>query len=134
MEVVMDHEQFLDWKYGKKTTTDIKLENLGLKHIKLEKTLIFGLAIGGFLINNPATVFALDTESIDKLGNTFLTIIRKASYWIVLAVSLTEICKTALKGGNNSSEIGKIIVKYVLIYASLFLMPWLFDVVEGAFK
>ncbi|NFN06084.1 hypothetical protein FDB50_15375 [Clostridium botulinum] len=135
MEVVMSHKQFLEWKYGDKTTIDIKLENLGIKNkMKLEKTLVIGLAIGGFLINHPTTVFALELDEIDKLGNTFLEIIRKASYWVILAVAITDICKTSLKGGNNNSEIFKLIVRYVLIYSSLFLMPYLFDLVEGAFK
>lgn len=135
MKVVMNHTQYLDWKYGNKTTIDIKLENIGIKKIeRLEKELIIGLAVGGFLINNPTVAFGLDLGAIDKLGNTFLSIVRKASYWIVLIVSLTEICKTALKGGNNNAEIGKIIIKYLLIYASLFLMPWLFGIVEEAFK
>ena len=135
MEVVMNHTQYLEWKYGNKTTTDIKLENLGIKNTRrLEKRLVIGLAVGGFIINNPSYAFALDLGAIDVLGNTFLSIVRKASYWIVLILSLTEICKTALKGGNNQSEILKVIVKYLLIYASLFLMPWLFDLVEEAFK
>lgn len=135
MKVVMNHTQYLDWKYGNKTTIDIKLENIGIKKIeRLEKELIIGLAVGGFLINHPTAAFGLDLGAIDVLGNTFLSIVRKASYWIVLILSLTEICKTALKGGNNQSEILKVIVKYLLIYASLFLMPWLFDLVEEAFK
>ena len=135
MEVVMNHKQFLDWKYGNKTTLDIKLENIGIKSNKrFKKELIIGLAVGGFLINHSSYAFGLDLGAIDVLGNTFLSIVRKASYWIVLILSLTEICKTALKGGNNQSEILKVIVKYLLIYASLFLMPWLFDLVEEAFK
>lgn len=135
MEVVMNHKQFLDWKYGNKTTLDIKLENIGIKNKKrLQKELIIGLAVGGFLINHPSYAFGLDLKAIDILGNTFLSIVRKASYWIVLILSLVEISKAALKGGNSNAEIGKIIIKYLLIYASLFLMPWLFDLVEEAFR
>ncbi|WP_307993074.1 hypothetical protein [uncultured Clostridium sp.] len=135
MNVVMNHNQYIEWKYGEKTTLDIKLENLGIKNKRrLRKELVIGLAVGGFLINYPSLAFGIDLGAIDKLGNTFLSIVRKASYWIVLILSLVEISKAALKGGNSSSEIGKIIVKYLLIYASLFLMPWLFDLVEEAFR
>lgn len=134
MEIVMNHQQYIDWKYGNKTSLDIKFENLGLNSKKLQRELVVGLAVGGFLISHPTIVSGLDLGAIDKLGNTFLSIVRKASYWIVLILSLTEICKASLKGGSNTSEVGKIIVKYLLIYSALFLMPWLFDLVEEGFK
>ena len=134
MEIVMNHQQYINWKYGDKTSIDIKFENLGLNSKKLQRELVVGLAVGGFLISHPTVANGLDLGAIDKLGNTFLTIVRKASYWIVLILSLTEICKSAMKTGSNTSEIGKIIAKYLLIYSALFLMPWLFDIVEGAFK
>lgn len=134
MEITMNRIQYLQWKNREKTILDIKLENKGIDKTDIQKTIITGVAVGGFLLNNPTAVYALDLSRIDVLGNTFLSIVRKASYWIVLVVSLTEICKAAIKGGNSNSEIVKIIVKYLLIYASLFLMPWLFDLVEEAFK
>jgi len=134
MEVVMNRTQFLDWKYGGKTTIDIKLENLGIKDSrKFEKQLVIGIATTLFIISNPTYVFAVDLGSIDALGNTFLNIIRKVGYWIALISALTDIIKTGMRGGNNTAEIGKIIMKYLLIYASLYLMPYLFDLVKGAF-
>ena len=134
MEVVMNHTQFLEWKYGDKTTIDIKLENLGIiDSRKFQKQLIVGLGVSLFLLNNPTHVFAVDLGAIDTLGNTFLNIIRRVGYWIALTSALTEIIKTSMHGGNNTAEIGKIIMKYLLIYASLYLMPYLFDLVKGAF-
>ena len=119
MEVVMNRTQFLDWKYGGKTTIDIKLENLGIKDSrKFEKQLVIGIATTLFIISNPTYVFAVDLGSIDALGNTFLNIIRKVGYWIALISALTDIIKTGMRGGNNTAEIGKIIMKYLLIYAS----------------
>jgi hypothetical protein len=134
MEVVMNHAQYLDWKYGNKTTLDIKLENLGIRDSKkFEKQLAIGIGTTLFLVNNPTNAFAVDLGAIDTLGNTFLSIVRRVGYWIALISALTEIIKTSMRGGNNSAEIGKIIMKYLLIYASLYLMPWLFDLVKGAF-
>jgi hypothetical protein len=134
MEVVMNHTQFLEWRYGNKTTLDIKLENIGIKDGKrLERQLIAGIGTTLFLISNPTYAFAVDLGAIDTLGNTFLSIIRRVGYWIALISALTEIIKTAMRGGNNTAEIGKIIMKYLLIYASLYLMPYLFDLVKGAF-
>ncbi len=50
MEIVMNHEQYLNWKNNNKSTLDIKLENLGLKDGKrFKKELIIG--IGTTLFN-----------------------------------------------------------------------------------
>lgn len=134
MEVVMNHAQYLQWRDGNKTTLDIKLENLGvINSRKFEKQLIVGIGVSLFIISNPTYAFAVDLGAIDKLGNTFLDIIRRVGYWIALISALTEIIKTSMRGGNNTAEVGKIIMKYLLIYASLYLMPYLFDLVKGAF-
>lgn len=135
MKIVMNHDQFLNWKHGNKSAIDIKLENLGINwNRKTERYIVVGLAVGGFLLNHPSMVYGLDLGKIDKLGNIFLTIVRKGGYWIVLIMSMVEISKAAMKGGNSNAEIGKIIMKNLLIYSALFLMPWLFDLVEEAFK
>ncbi len=86
-----------------------------------------------YLINNPTHVLAVDLESVDKLGNTFLNILQRVGYWIALLSALAEIVKTSMRGGNNTAEIGKIIMKYLLIYASLYLMPYMFGLVREAF-
>lgn len=99
-----------------------------------EQTRAIGVGLGCtlFLINNPSIALATDVSGIDVLGNTFLGIIQRVGYWIALIAAIAEIIKVAMKGGNGN-DIGKVILKYVLIYASLFLMPWLFDQVAKAF-
>lgn len=135
MEVVMSHSQFLEWKYGNKTTLDIKLENLGLKDSrKFEKQLAIGIGTALFLASNPSVVMAaVDLSGIDKLGNTFLDIVRKVGYWIALIGAIKDIIKATMRGGNSTGEIGKIIMLYILAFGSLYLMPSLFDMVKGAF-
>lgn len=99
---------------------------------KETKALEVGLGCTLFLMNNPCIALAADANGIDALGNTFLGIIQRVGYWIALIAAIGEIIKVAMKGGTGS-DIGKVILKYVLIYASLFLMPWLFDQVAKAF-
>lgn len=135
MEIVMNHNQYMSWKNGDKTKLDIKMENIGIKNIeRFEKDLIIGIGTTLFLMNNPCRVLGVDLTAIDSLGNTFLDICRKVGYWIALISSMTEIIKVSMRGGNNTSEIGKVIMKYLLIYASLYLMPYLFNLVQGAFR
>lgn len=134
MEIVMSHKQYLQWKNNEKSTIDIKLENIGIRNGKtFRKELVIGLGTTLFLINNPSICFGADLGKIDILGNKFLEIVRRVGYWIALISALVEIIKTATRSGNNNSEIAKIIMKYLLIYATLYLMPWLFDMVREAF-
>ncbi|WP_143318437.1 hypothetical protein [Clostridium sp. HBUAS56017] len=128
MKVVMNHEQFLQWKYNNRSELDIQFENITIDKRKI----IFVLGVGMFVLNNPKLVMAADLSSIDVLGNKFLDIIRKAGYWIILAVALTEIIRTGLKGGGGS-EVGKAIIKYLLIFSSLYVLPTLFNMVREAF-
>lgn len=135
MEIVMNHNQYMSLKKGEKTKLDIKLENIGMKNIKrFERDLVIGIGVTLFLINNPCRVLGVDLSAIDSLGNTFLDICKKVGYWIALISAMTEMIKVSMRGGNNTSEVGKVIMKYLLIYASLYLMPYLFNLVQGAFK
>ena len=53
MEVVMNHKQFLAWKYNDKTLLNIKLENLGVKDSKeFENQLILGIGTTLLLASN----------------------------------------------------------------------------------
>lgn len=134
MKIVMNHNQFLEWKYENKNTLDIKLENLGVKDSKkFEKQLAVGVGTALFLISNPLMVMAVDLSGIDRLGNTFLDIVRKVGYWIALIGAIKDIIKATMRGGNNTGEIGKIIMLYILAFGSLYLMPSLFDMVKEAF-
>lgn len=137
MEIAMNHEQFLQWRNKEKTTLDIQLENMNIRLInskKLKKQIVVSIATALFILNNPIRVMAVDLGAIDKLGNTFLVIIQRVGYWIALAAALTEIIRAGMKAGNSTSEIGKIILHYLLLFASLYLMPYLFNMVAEAFR
>lgn len=140
MELVMNYNQYLQWKNKEKTELDIKLENSNLKILnnrkmrkKFERQAVIGMATALFILSNPVRVMAVDLSSMQKLGNTIVTLIQKAGYWLILAMALLDIIKTSMKSGNNASEIGKLILYYLLIFASLHFMPYLFNMVAEAF-
>lgn len=136
MEITMNHEQYMDFKSGLKTKFDIKLENIGIKNKRKlqEKTLVVVLGTTLFIINNCTKAYGLDFGAIDSLGMKFLMLIRKVGYWILLITSMKDILKVSTRGGNNASEIGKTVITFLLLYACLYGMPDLFNLVEGAFK
>jgi len=104
-----------------------------MKYISQNKSFkrLISIGIGAtlYIINNPSVAFANSgLDGLDILGNTFLTIIRRLGYWIALICAIAEIIKMASQGGGRE-EILKVIMKYILIYAALFLIPRLFDLI-----
>lgn len=133
MKVVMNHTQYLEWKYGNKTTLDIKLENLRIRDSKrFEKQIIIGLAVALFIINHPTIVYAASTDGIDTLGAKFLSYLRKGGRWVAIICASIEIIRSGMKKGGSASEIGQILIKYSLLYGSLYIITWIFDEIERA--
>lgn len=78
------------------------------------------------VVNNPM-------EAIDALGTTFLNVFKGVGYWIALIMAFIELIKSIMKGSSNTTEIFGIVFKYVLIYATMFLVPWFFDLIKLSF-
>lgn len=121
--------EFLEMQRG-----DISTEN-EMKYIlenkNFKKIISAGIGTALYIISKPSIAFAnTGLDGLDILGNTFLTIIRRLGYWIALICAITEIIKMASQGGGKE-EILKVIMKYILIYAALFLIPKLFDLITA---
>lgn len=140
IEVSMSMDQFKMYKNGEVNLFEIKMINeldaeigvMRYNNKKLYKYLVVGLAFA-LTLSIPTTAHAVGLDSIDILGNTFLTIVRRGMYWVCLIKSIIDIGKEVQKGGDNMGNIGKIIMKYVLAFASLYIMPYLFDLVRDSF-
>lgn len=109
------HKEFLEYKK---------------KDMYKRNVIVFSIATINFL--NPIVANAeVDITKIDDLGNRFLDVIRGGGYWIILIIAVADIIKTAMKGGKN--EIGNALIKYLLIYASLYILPLLFNMIREVF-
>jgi hypothetical protein len=51
---------------------------------------------------------------------------------VLLVMCILEVLKCVANG--DTKEIGKIIMKYLLAFMVLFLIPWAFDLVIGIFS
>lgn len=124
-EITYTIPEFLEMK-----RSDELYKKLGHNEKKLiTKVIVKGTAMALFLINHPAIAFAADgLDKIDELGLSFLIISRRIAYWILGIAAIYEILKCSRQGGDKK-EITEIIMKYVLLYASLFLVPKAFDFV-----
>ncbi|WP_252237467.1 hypothetical protein [Clostridium sp. ZBS17] len=132
MKIVMNHQQYLQWKNSDKNTLDIKLENLGVKDSKkFEQHVVVGLAIALMFISKSELAFADD--GIDQLGNKLLYYVRKGGRWIAIICASVEIIRSGMKKGGSASEIGQVVIKYSLMYACLYILTWIFDQIDSAF-
>ena len=133
MKITLNHEEFLQYKYNKKSILSIKANKVLKNKLFKESALLIGSTTAILILKTNGCYAMADMTKIDVAGNMFLEIVKHAGYWIILIVAICNVIKTATTT-NNNSDIFKVIAKYILIYATLFILPWAFDLVEGVFK
>lgn len=135
MKVVLNHEQYMDWKYNNKSLTVIKLENLNLKrNKKLEKIIVISLALI-LLVSGPVEAKEMTKEAAEKFnetGNEIMGYIRLAGRWIFSICACIEIIKTGMRKGSMKEEAPQIVIKYGLLYACLHLITIVFKYIDNA--
>ena len=103
-----------------------------IKNDKLKKA-VFILAIvllnSGMISAAPAVAAGV---GVDKLGNVLLGIIRSWSKWILILMCLIDTIKAGVS--SDSKKILSIVMKYVLLFVLLYMVPVLFDTVSASFQ
>lgn len=110
------HEEWMEYKKNKNREREILATLLGI----------------AMFLNPVKASAAMDYAKIDSLGGKFLSLARAGGYWIIVIVATIDIIKSAMRGGKN--QIGSTVVKYILIYTSMYLLPELFDLIRGVFS
>ena len=85
------------------------------------------------MASSSSSVFAAVNPgaTIDKIGYKLLSVVFSAMKWICLIKAGVEIGREIGKGGdNNSGNVVKIALKYLLAFGILLLLPQFFDWVE----
>lgn len=134
----MSFNQYKLYKDGQLSLADIKFINrfdkqLGEISPEIYKGVVIGIATVMFYSN---TVYAADgLEKIDSVGSSILTIAQKICYWVCLIMGVTDVMKELFKGDviHNYQDIGKVIIKYILAFASVYFMPYAFDTIKDLF-
>ena len=70
-------------------------------------------------------------KGIDPLGATLLGLIRHYAYWVLLLWCIVEVIKSGLSG--DSKKTLPIIMKFIIIFASMYIIPGVFDAIRGSF-
>lgn len=136
--LTMTIPQFNAYNRGEITLKEIKEINEGesfakwiLNDNKLTKCFVF--VVGG--LNYASVVMAETTDAMARVnmaGNMFLGIIQTIAFWLCLIGAIIEILKCVANG--SSKDIGRILMKYLLIFASVYLLPFAFDLIRDIFK
>ena len=132
--IVRNYKTTMDWKYegfNKKEMTE--LEQIAKKinrNAMLKKTAI--IILGSLLYYSTAKALGADTAKINKGGMKILSLTRDIGYWIAIILASFEIIKNLMQGDTKST--GKSIMKYSLGYGSLYLLPWIFDLIKSIFS
>lgn len=92
------------------------------------KTILLALVL---VFLSTSICFAAGMDNLDTKGNEVLFMIRKIGFWIILFKAICDIIQEALRGDLHA--VGKTVLNYVILYGSLFFLPYAFRVVEGLF-
>ncbi|WP_294364125.1 hypothetical protein [uncultured Clostridium sp.] len=138
---VMTFSQYRAYERGEKTLREIKkerremgkAESIATKIIespRLKRLVVFTIAG----LNYASTVLAETTAAVDKIntgGFMILSIVQTIGYWLCLIGCIMEILKSIMNG--SSKDVGKIMLKYLLVFGSLYLMPFGFNLIREIF-
>lgn len=134
--ITLNNELVKNFDFSKKEKSEIKSLDQWIGQVKrsdkrLYKILVFTVASMSY----SATVLADTGEAlnnIDKIGYIFLSIFQKVGYWGCLLGCFVEILKSLMNTGTK--DIWKIFMKYMVIFAILYLLPWAFDLIKETFS
>jgi hypothetical protein len=91
-----------------------------------EKIIIFTLALTMF---GAKAVFA---ANFDTLGWKIISLLRQVGKWTCIGMASFEIVKKALSGDTNN--VFGILIKYLILFGTLYAVPEAFQMVEDVFK
>ena len=71
-------------------------------------------------------------SKVNEIGNMFVGIIQTIGYWTCLIMCAVEILKCLFQGDTKS--LTKIICKYLMAFAGLYILPWIFELIKSMFS
>lgn len=129
-KIYMTIPEFNAVQRGELTYEEIKkAQTFILNNNKIKKTLV--LAIACSLIIEKIAYAEPNLQVIASAGQTLLTTAQTIGYWACLVMCIIEIIMSMLS--HQSNKLKEICIKYVIAFASLYFMPWIFDFIKELF-
>lgn len=101
---------------------------------RLYKVLVFTIASIGLTTKRAYANIDDGLTRTDMFGQELLTIIQRVGFWIAVLGCLIEILVSVFKKGGGHKEIINIIFKWLLIFASFYIVPALFKYIIHFFE
>lgn len=140
IEVTLTYNQYLAYKNNDLSLVDIKFINHFDKELGVisKNPQIYKFIVGGcaFIMASSSSIPVYaegNLSTIPALGLRIYTIIQEAMKWICLIKASVDIGREISRGGDNGSNIVRIILKYLMAFAALYLLPELFNIIEDNF-
>lgn len=93
---------------------------------RLYKVLVFTISSVGLATNKVYANINEGLEKTDAFGEQLLTIVQRVGFWVAVIGCLVEILVSVFKKGGGQKEIINIVFKWLLIFASFYIVPALF--------
>ena len=73
---------------------------------------------------------ATGLAKVDSVGYMLLKLAQKFGKWAFLIMGLVNVIRDGMEGASKDSII-KTIIRYLIMFTSLFALPWMFDLIEN---
>ena len=136
MEFCWVHEGVLVKDYNSKDFDLVLITKRFMKNQKARKVLVVLVAVGLIALDlimaskSVACINGAGLDSLDRVGNELLRIAQRFGKWVFLVVSLFNVIKDGVQGGSKDLAF-RTALKYLALYAALYAIPWLFNLIEG---
>lgn len=115
---------------GELTYKEIKKsQSLIINNPRLKKVIVLAMACS--LIVEKTVLAEPNIQVISNAGQTLLSTAQVIGYWACLVMCIVEIIMAMLS--HQSNKLKEICIKYVIAFASLYFMPWVFDLIRDLF-
>jgi len=136
--IIKNNHTIINWDSSNRSSlvkyqdcmSDVNVEILAGKLSKKARARRFLITLLGLSLYC-GKVFAAQS-AIDKLGWTLLTLIRQWAKWILILWCIIDVIRSGCAG--DAKKTLPILMKYVIIFASMYLIPEIFDAIALAFK
>ena len=129
--IIKNNHIILDWESKSPITKYKNMETLSTKIVKDKRLNKFVVTLLGLSLYCKSVFAASNLTGVDKLGWVLLSLVRKWGYHILVIMCIVEVIRAGI--GGDSKKILGIIMKFLLMFASLYLVPSLFDAIRTSF-
>lgn len=134
ISLTLDNELIFDKEFNNREEKRTVNKIIGSLDQKIYKTLVFTVAAISFASKK---AFAGVDEALigtESFGQMLLMIVQRVGFWVCVLGCILEIMVSVFKKGGGQKEIIALVFKWLLIFASFYIVPWLFGTIPTYFN